>query len=291
MSLARYKKSLIYFFGIIIVFTVIILLAVPEGEGGSRIRTSPFENPAHDGLFIFYMISISSVVFSILMGYILGPVFLYIQKKILGRKMVYAIVDKSNDKPFKRALFKAFFPALLTLNISFILISNEFIITLVTGYTGDPDITYAYTALIAVFYIASGIALGLFSPIWILNDSGIVFMKKEDINNNPEIQNIGRWYSNLLKGYAGISVLLTFYLFILELISLPGVTDEPGSLISLIAVPLFPFIIAFYIIPAIIIRDVTYEHRKKYILKVARKMGISKNITVSINEIEPQDYL
>jgi len=88
--------------------------------------------------------------------------------------------------------------------------SLKFIRFLVTGDTSG-DITYIYTAPLAVFYIASGVALGLFSPIWFLNDSGIVFIKKEDIRNNPEILNIGRLYSNLLKGYAGISVLLTFY--------------------------------------------------------------------------------
>jgi hypothetical protein len=267
-----------------------LILAIPGGGGGSRILTSPFQSPVYDGLFIFYMISIISIVFGLLMGYVLGPVFLYIQKKFIGRKMVYAIVDKPHDKPFKRAIFKAFFPALLTLNISLILINNESIRFLVTGSI-DPDITYLYTALIALFYIAAGIALGLFSPIWFLLDSGIVFMKKEDIGINPEILNIGRGYSNILKGYAGISVLLTFYLFIIEVASQPGVFNQPVDFISLVGVPLFPFVIAFYIIPAIIIIDATIERRKKYILKIASKMGIVKNINISINEVKKRDSM
>ena len=81
--------------------------------------------------------------------------------------MEYAVIDKKNERPFKGALFKAFFPALLTLNISFLLANNEFIRVLVTGHSSG-DLADVYTALIAVFYIASGIAMSLFSPIWIL---------------------------------------------------------------------------------------------------------------------------
>jgi hypothetical protein len=266
-----------------------MIFAIPEGGGGSRILTSPFQSATLDGLFIFYMISITSIIFGFLTGYLLGPFFLYIQKKMKGKKMLYHIVDKPNTK-HKRTIFQAFFPALLTLNISFILIENEFVRYLVTGSTTE-DLTYLYTALIAVFYISSAIALTLFSPVWFLNDSGIIFLKKEEIETNPEILNIGRWYSNVIKGYAGISVLLTFYSFIFRLVSLPGVLDEPGAIISLVAVPLFPFIIAFFMIPAIVIRDLTIDRRRKYILKTGQKMGINKYINISINEIEDRSSL
>ena len=147
MRLGRHKRTLIYYLVITIVFTVVMIVAIPEGGGGSRILTSPFQTPAQDGLFILYMISVTSIVFGLLMGYILGPFYLYIQKMIMGRKMVYAIIEKLNEKPFKRALFQGFFPALLTLNISFILTNNESISFLVTG-SPSAEISYLYTALL-----------------------------------------------------------------------------------------------------------------------------------------------
>jgi len=51
------------------------------------------------------------------MGYVLGPLFLYIHKKIIGRKSIYGIQQRAKINVFK-GTFKAFFPTLLSFSLS-----------------------------------------------------------------------------------------------------------------------------------------------------------------------------
>ncbi len=104
-------------------------------------------------------------------------------------------------------------------------------------------------------------------------------MEKKNIP--PEVRSVGGWYLYLLKGYAGISVIFSFYTIVSEYI-----TVESGNIGGIIFFLPLPIIIALFMLPAVILFDMTFEHRKKYILNFATKYGIINDVQVTFEVIE-----
>ena len=80
--------------------------------------------------------------------------------------------------------------------------------------SGDEQV--AMVTLLALLALMTGISMGIFSSVWFLLDAGIVYTNKEkvkDLAQPTEVRSVGGWYNYLLKGYAGISVILSFYAF------------------------------------------------------------------------------
>ena len=132
--------------------------------------------------------------------------------------------------------------------------------------------------------LAMFISMALFSPIWSLFDSGIVYTNQEKVKNKKEpfeVRSVGSWYMYLMKGYAGVAVIFSYYSFFIAML-------EAGvfMFVEIILIPLMPIILTIAALPAIIILDLTTEHRTRYILKCAKKFGIIKNIEVNFKEID-----
>ncbi len=278
MPFLRYKNYLIIY---IIVFGGFFLLALSfglRGEGSSFIRLSPFNNAGYDTVYIFIMIPVSAIIGGLFVGYLLGPLYLYIHKRIVGRKMIYGIQDKPKSDKFKGIFLMALFPALMTVNFALMFAFNPAIQQIaLKDSSGEELEMVTFATLLALM---TGISMGIFSPVWFLLDSGIVFTNKEKVKytaHPTEVRSVGGWYIYLLKGYAGISVILSYYTFFLYLWEArAGRIDLKGmNLMFLITWPVMPIMIAIFIIPAFILLDISREHRKKYMLKWAEKYGIT----------------
>jgi len=116
-----------------------------------------------------------------------------------------------------------------------------------------------------------------------LQDSGIVYTNKEKVRNttNPiEMKSVGGWYIGFLKGYTGISVIITFYSFVIELLSkLPG--DQFHFSIPLFLL-LLPILLCLWAMPAILLFELTREKRRKFVLKWANKLDITEALNMEI---------
>lgn len=147
----------------------------------------------------------------------------------------------------------------------------------ITNPSGEESEMVTFAALLALM---TGISMGIFSPVWFLLDAGIVFTNKEKVKyttHTTEVRSVGGWYIYLLKGYAGISVILSYYTFFLFLWQRRADRTDVGGLniMFMVTYPIMPILIAIFIIPAFIVLDITHEYRKKYMLKWAEKFGIS----------------
>jgi hypothetical protein len=113
-------------------------------------------------------------------------------------------------------------------------------------------------------------------------DPGILYStgrKFKETRRPPEIRAVGRWYGQFLKGYAGVSVILSYYDFIrIFFVEIAG--DLALFLVTLIIFIPFPLFMILPAIPALILADKTREHRIKYITKMAKKLGITSDVDV-----------
>jgi hypothetical protein len=224
------------------------------------------------------MISLASIIGGVLIGYLLGPLFMLAHKKIIGRKMIYGIQNKPKPEIFKDIFLKGFFPSLMAMNFALLFAFDPAIQRIAINNSEDaiaPMLTF--NVLLALMI---GISMGLFSPVWFLLDAGIVYSNKEKVKDTSyptEVRSVGGWFMPLLKGYAGISVILSFYTFFLLIYNIIGPAEvmKGMNLMFLILYPILPFVITIVIIPAFIVLDLTYNHRKKFILKQAKKLGIN----------------
>ena len=267
---------------LIILLSLIPLLLFNSGPGFTNLFPGGFGTQF--ALFIWSTI-ISSIV-GVLLGYFFAPIYLFIHRNTIGRRKIYYIEKRPTFEEFRRTnfygIFKALFPALLILNIGFILAENPIIqeLLLKENLNSTPSDTAELIAIaskIATFFIISGlgmvIPMALFSGAWILLDAGIVSKNKsriEDTLEPVEVIAVGNTFISLFQGYAGISFVITLYLYVSEtLIAIGG-----GAHFSVyLGLPLVPLILVLLSIPAMFIVDITWNHRKKTILKIARKIG------------------
>jgi len=242
----------------------------------------PLNSAGLEMIIIILLIVGLSVLGGLIFGYVLGPLYLLIHKYTIGRGMVYVIQDKPEPKKLK-LYFKSFFPALLSVHLAIYFgYKKEFINLCVL----DTDGYFAPILTIILFIvITSFLSFSLFSPIWFLLDSGIVYSNRELVKfkRDPiEVRSIGGWYMNQLRGYAAIAVVLSYVSFFIEMLSWGGL----GLMSTFtLVVLLFPFIITALGLPCVIILELTINHRKKFILKFAKKIGINRKVGDPLKEL------
>jgi len=274
------KKYRVQIFIIIFIIFMNILISAAADD-------DPFTTllPGNMGLqmaILFWSYTVGAIV-GVLLGFILTPLFLIVHKKIIGRKLIYGIQDRPEPEKFK-GTFKALFPALMALNFALLYVFNPTVQDLLK-ITADPGFAWVLVSLFMILIVTFGLAMALFSPAWFLQDSGIVYTNKEKVRNttNPiEMKSVGGWYIGFLKGYTGISVIITFYSFVIELLS--QLTADQFHFSIPLFLLLLPILLSFWAIPAVLLFELTREKRRKFVLKWANKLDISKETNLEINQ-------
>ncbi|MFX0141020.1 MAG: hypothetical protein ACFFDN_45700 [Candidatus Hodarchaeota archaeon] len=282
----KYRKSLIIFF-VYCIFWIAISIAISRilGFGQNLTPLIPFSEVGMEvGMISILLLPISSIIGILIGGYLFGPLFLYFHTKIFRKRYEYGIYTKPEYKKFKFAS-QGLFAALMAINISLLLLNPD-TVRIAVGKLIEPLSANDYTiAFVVLLIFTTAITNLLFSPTWFLMDSGIMYSNKknlEDTNKPLEIRAIGRWYEQFLKGYAGVSVLISYVEFItIFFIEIGG--ELALLIVTLIIFIPFPFILIIPNIPALTILDRIKEKRNKYILNKARKRGITNIMDVSID--------
>ncbi len=280
-KLKRYKKwalSYILISLLIMVGAIIEYFMIPR----ARFFQLSTGDIIIDGCIIFFLLSLLSTIAAILFGYVTGPLFLFLHKKTIGRKMIYGVRSKPRSQKFNKIFGKLLFPALMSMNFIFNLYNDPNLSDLIVYGNISNTISPIFVLLWLLPWF-SIIGMGLFSGAYFLNDAGIIYTNKNLVRSksNPvELRSVGNWYMQILKGYAGIAVLFNYYQFIFNFASsLSTSSDFIGIYVMYVIFwPLIPFILTFLMIPAAIALDVTHQKRTKYIIKYANKLGIDSMI-------------
>ena len=282
---SRYKKWIVVWVVFITLFIVFLLLN-QQVLGPLSIYTILTQNLWLDFVLLFLAIPIFSLIAYFLGGYLLTPLLIFIHKKLIGKNLLYGIEDRDKQMEVKKIFLNSFFPALLALNIGILLSDVDIIHNFIFSDSFQASVPGAVLQILTITFLlpfVSGIGLGIFSGVNFLLDSGIQYTNKEQKKVKEgsfpiEVRSVGGYYLYYLKGYAGISVILSIAKLILAYLTS---FDDPGSIIyimNIIMWPAIPFIIAFFMIPSLIIQDFTYQKRKNFVKKWAQKFGINNRL-------------
>ena len=121
------------------------------------------------------------------------------------------------------------------------------------------------------------IALLIFMPTWLLNDSGIVTHLRENkltIRQCPDTQGVGRWLSGIFGGYALIAFPLTmFQNHLLPHLVAGTLFEESNFINSLLLIAGLPLFVMAFIIPVILFNERSQSQIRRKMAAIATKMG------------------
>lgn len=300
---SKYKKQIIIIIilAIFFVFNIIggiiqTIIQAQQMEGWVYITPLlPIKNVNLLIPVVLFITIFANIIGGVIMGYILGPLSLYVHKKIIGKKLIYGVQERPKINVFKGTL-KGFFPTLMAFGLALWLIEHKDIAKLFVDESILQSEGGYFYGIFVIIMITSGIAMGLFSSVWFLFDSGIVYsnIEKVKLSTKPiEVRSVGGLFQNFLKGYTGISVILTFYTFMIwEVFSVE--MESFQKILTPILILFIPIIFSILALPAIVILDKTLDKRKNYMLKFAKKLGIVETMDLTItlsdpNKLSPRD--
>jgi hypothetical protein len=272
-----------------IIFILVNILFTGSDGGNRVIDFLPGVNMLQQIPIVFYSLIITSMI-GVFIGVFLAPLLLRLHIKIIGNKLSYEL-QEINYPPDLPRRFYSLLPAILAVSLSLFLAENETILNFVLSedFTGGgTPIEYSYiVGFVVLLPVTSVILFMFFTPILVLLESGIVFSTREKVKNkrrSEEIKSVGGWYYSILKGYVGIGAILTFGLFIFT-----TVTAYPSfleALPPLIILPLIPFIIMLFSLPAMVFFDYLIDKRLIVVRNLAMENGISISKKDQISEAE-----
>ncbi|TFF99953.1 MAG: hypothetical protein EU541_03600 [Promethearchaeota archaeon] len=289
---------LLYEICIIIIFYALIMF-FPKILDFNLSPFIPSDYIVYEQMFLCnFLIPFSGIIGYLLGGYVLAPTFLYFHKKIFGSKLTYGIQKKPEVKDIS-ILSKSFFPVMLAINIaSTIIISSEGIINdliLSPALNGFKSTTSGLAlrkalTLLLLFPTAFAISMFVFSSVWFLKNSGIVYSNKKKVENLSEpwvIRSVGGWYHTILKGYGGVGVIITFTSFLFS--SIASIIGSFGDITLWLTVILWftgIFLLILATIPSLILNELLRKKSASYVMRYAHKMKINQfvNMDFSLGE-------
>lgn len=202
--------------------------------------------------FIFNLIAIP---FGIL---IIGVYFLI--SKIIKKNYDFKIITLKGEKikgfpTFTRTLL----PSFLSLSIGLVIMNYYWLFNVrIIGY--DPTTTILFAALLTTTLCSI-----LVIPIWVFHDCGIIEIKRlrKDFRLSPEVNSVGQFYKYILRGYAGITTPILYYLTFAKIFT------QADPLLQIIIL-LFPITLMGYFMPLTIIYELFFNKIKKLTLRIIR---------------------
>ncbi|NHI94234.1 MAG: hypothetical protein EAX96_17210 [Candidatus Lokiarchaeota archaeon] len=283
MKVKKYTIPITFFIIYLVFILIFLILADPYiPDIGGMTTLIPINNMFIQSAIILLIILPISSILGIFGGYVFAPIILIFHKKILGKKYDYNIQDKPISDKFS-ILTRGFVPVLMAMNFAFMLSIPQLQQVILSPFwaSGSGSLVDAIKDLISLIVLlifTFGISIFIFSGTWFLLDSGIVYSTKRAVQNKEEpyeILSLGGWINRLLKGYAGLSVLITYFTMTIEYLRIIWDMGAIGLINLIIYLP-FPFLLLFPVIPGLILSDIIIERRIKYVRRIAEKLGITQ---------------
>lgn len=292
MALGKYKKWLIIYFIVValLVGMQFILMFTTSIERVYKFML--FDNFFLNSAIIMVFWALAPIIGSFVANFF-EKFLLWGHTKFMGKKVIFGMGEEGSEKIFKFSFSKLFFPALMAVNFTMALWNNQYLqeFFLINTALEDPEHALLAQVMMALplFVITIIISVILFTPAYILIDSGIVYTNKEKPSKSRhtvEVKSVGNFYLNFLKGYAGIGVLINLYIFFADAVNeaLSSPSFGFGQLTGLILWSILPFLVSFLMLPMVLMLDKTYEKRIQKMLNYASKLDIlDKKIQVIID--------
>ena len=242
---------------------------------------------------------------TILVGGLFGavlfvPLYLGVHRLFYKRSRFYGFIKNDITPSLSRWLRRGLLPALFTVYVS-ITVSSILVDTL-----GDPVLSMIFASSIDLAVedvitlkimlwgitglFATFVCCALVVPTWLLDDAGLITSNikidgplQAAPNQLPSVSGVGSWLARLLKGYAGIAVIILYITVITESTILSwnyfllfGFAELPYLIVNLLMFPLYPIIILFLLLPLLMLLDYYIHLRNRYVFRIGERMGIKE---------------
>jgi len=200
-------------------------------------------------------------------------------------------------KSSKSEFISRFFSVIaLTLSIGLIILNSTHIDTIVKiRNIQDPNfieyITLLFRSLIIPGILSSLFFFWLVPTSWLLDDSGIMFYHLNPNSLKPEeVEPIGVWFSSYLKGFIGISAILSYYGFVRDSPILDNISNFESNQI----LPIIGFIFGFIVMAGLVVGvlvvflyDLTLPDNISRLYSLLKEDGTkTKRRTIKFEEVE-----
>lgn len=283
MQFSYYKKPIIISIVSLAISILIFIFNPPDSTPYTPLI--PVDDAVFEILILLIILPITGILGSFIIGYLLVPIYLFVHVKIIGRKLEYGFLemDTPKNKKFKKS-FQSFFPILLAVNISLILASNQEFMSIIVypDHQVNPGDVNPIGFIFLLMYTV-GISMGLFSAAWFIIGTGIIYSNKKKVEKTGdpvEIRSVGGFFKSLLKGYAGISVILSFINYLVFLTSY----WQSDLLINILMQIAIPVLITCFNTLTMMILDITKGINKKYVRFIAKNLGVVDNLEITISK-------
>ncbi|TXT60292.1 MAG: membrane protein of unknown function [Promethearchaeota archaeon] len=249
----------------------------------------PFGENAGQQAVFFYLLAIITPYISILMGYGLAYLIvrIYCRFSKYSKRIEfigYANIDRSGKYLRRRYLIQILFAVLLCTNIWILLVGDDMLMRLWLTNEGQSEMLgnqgeYRNFVFIPWYWVPLVITTLVFSTSVVIMDSGLVSIKKLHGHSEfSDTERVGDRIFGIIKGYAGISVIISFIILI---------QSPKGNELSLV---LYPISALFMILPFIIAIDLFRNIGKKWIFKATKPYYVPQLVKLSFEKEEITDF-
>jgi len=217
----------------------------------------------------------------------IGILFLFANRTIKAASYEMNIMNIGKEFSGWYIIRRAAVPALFSVASSTMFLG---LISTYVQYTPTADTWFLQQVPIALMsaLLFMPIALLIFMPTWVLNDTGIVTHLKENkqhLRMSPDTQGVGRWVGSIFGGYALIAFpIAMFTTHLYEPYIKPFLTtglwpqsliDSPiesllGSFLLIIGLPLF---VMAFIVPVVTANEISQSRVRRIMGRYATRLG------------------
>lgn len=276
-------SSFIIIFGIFILLLTILFSGFTGPSYNFEILLTAPGLYAFEWLFSLWMIPVMAIVVVLLSEYIAIYLYFNIFIRFLSKKSTIGIAQTEHLSPtmtWLKIFTRSFILALFTMNISYMLSSQSFIVDVIrtdlpVSSLILPDALTMYGILYLVIIPCSFILI----PIWISNDIGLISSKKIRKKDVNDVKLVSTPIYKLVKGYVGIG--FVFNLIVLTADIFLNTYGDPFSVTLLLMAPL---IIVFFVSPMVVLIEIKQKSFNIRMLRFLEKLGLNRKIEVTIDQ-------
>jgi len=227
-----------------------------------------------------------------------AAIMILLNRLYRAKSYTQSVIPVGNRFGATRIIRRALVPALFALSFSEIILQlfPDAILAVPTyptevAYTGVVRLVEPLLWLVGAL-IAVCLAVPLYSPTWILNDSGIVtHLKKNELEMRrcPDTEGVGKWFGQYLTGFAVLSYPVAIASKFI--IVLPSLILERGGIIgldyifeSLVWIAGLPLIVMAFVLPVILVNELALSKTSSIVQRFARGLGAED---LRLEDVEP----
>ncbi|MGY5876444.1 MAG: hypothetical protein RTU30_11920 [Candidatus Thorarchaeota archaeon] len=242
-----------------------------------------FEGTIFTDILMLLIVAIPVLILEyFIIGLPLAVLFVIGSKLIKGATTDINIMEIGREFGGVRIINRAAAPALFAISWAGLIrsiIENAFF---GTPPSIPPEIEFLWGLILTLMasLILMPIALIVFLPTWVINDAGIVThtdRKGFKVRQPPYVEGVGRWYSNIVGGFALIAYPLSAFTnnFYDPLVMNPNVfIDDPLKiLVSFLWTFGLPLMIMAFIVPVVVLNEIYHEKLTNRLIRFAKRIG------------------